>query len=183
MVIRVSLLAALALSLLATATAQPPPSGSLREQYRQRIPLAAMDLSRGRVDHAQVPLQYQPWWQDDLRQSLAADGQVMNVTLDDPSADPNNISVSWKGMLEIEVTFGDYTGEILVEMNQVEAATGEKKEGLKQTLNTADFQGMHAVSIVLNFSAAYQAAGLYWYEFFLNREKKTQVPLTLKIES
>lgn len=106
---------------------------------------------------------------------------TLNFRLDDPSVDLAATPIQWSGMLEVELMFGEFTGEIILEMNQREVATGETKRGLSQTFETSNFPGMHSISLALEFTVAYTAQGTYWYEFYLNGTKKTQIPLKIRI--
>lgn len=106
---------------------------------------------------------------------------TLNFRLDDPDTDLEATPLGWKGMLEFEVSFAEYAGEIVLEMVQREDSSGERTQGLEQRFNTSDFPGILAVSIALEFSVAYNRTGIYWYEFYLNGDKKTQVPLTVTL--
>ncbi len=64
----------------------PPQStqrSGLREAYRQRIPVAAGELASATYGESQLPPSFTPWWQDDLRHSLAIDNNAITVNLDD----------------------------------------------------------------------------------------------------
>ncbi len=71
------------LLLLGKANAQQY-QGGLRDQYRQRIPLAAHNLEHSTAPHQQkLPASYLPWWQDDMQGSIVERGPVIQATLDE----------------------------------------------------------------------------------------------------
>lgn len=106
---------------------------------------------------------------------------TLNFQLSDPNADLEATPIQWSGMLEIEITFGEFTGEFTLAMSQRKAATGETKRGLEQVFDTVNFPDMYSLSLALEFTVAYTATGTYWYDFYLNGDKKTQLPLTVRI--
>ena len=100
---------------------------------------------------------------------------TLNFDLSEPDAE-----MTWRGMLEVEIVFGEYQGDIEFEVFQLHADSAERVLANTQTFSTEQFPGMQAISISLNFGARYHATGLYWYEFALNGKKLTQVPLTVR---
>ena len=88
----------------------------------------------------------------------------------------------WRGMLGIDVVFGDDRETVQIEVAQVEPGPGQRKSVYQHELDPADYPGMLSVSMSLNFAAAFERSGVYWYEFNLNGELKARVPLTIRID-
>lgn len=65
------------------ASAQVSDRSLLREEYRQRIPVAAADLNAGAGEQLRLPDGFMPWWQDDVLSSISVSDNALSVTLDD----------------------------------------------------------------------------------------------------
>lgn len=96
------------------------------------------------------------------------------------SSESSDSQMVWNGALEIGLVFGDEPGAIDLEMVQVEVSTGERQQGLKQTIDSSEFPGMLAASMTLNITMAFERDGVYWYEFFLDGDLRSRVPLTVR---
>lgn len=86
----------------------------------------------------------------------------------------------WKGALEIGLVFGDEPSVIELEMVQLEVSNGDRQQGLKQSIDSSEFPGMFAASLTLEITMGFERVGVYWYEFFLDGQLKTRVPLTVR---
>ena len=89
-------------------------------------------------------------------------------------------SVSWEGMIAVEITFGEYEGPIEILMRQVEIATGEEKVGLDHQIHTADYPGTLAFSLSVDFKIAYEREGDYRYDFYLNGLKRAMTVIRVQ---
>lgn len=113
--------------------------------------------------------------------SFISNVDTLTFTPDDPNADLSKAAIRWEGMLEIDMVFGDFRGELTLEIVRRHPDSGEVKKAMKQTFDTANFPGMESLALSLKFTGAFTAPGIYWHDFYLNGEKKTQVPLTVRI--
>ncbi len=108
---------------------------------------------------------------------------TLNFRPDDPSAefDLSKTPIRWEGMLVIDIVFGEYSGEMTLEMARRHVESGKVERAMSQTYKTTDFPGMNSLSLSLNFTGAFPGTGTYWHDFYLNGEKKTQVPLLVRL--
>jgi len=96
------------------------------------------------------------------------------------SSDSTETQLVWKGALEIGLVFGDEPSVIELEMVQLEVSNGDRQQGLKQSIDSSEFPGMFAASLTLEITMGFERVGVYWYEFFLDGELKSRVPLTVR---
>jgi outer membrane protein TolC len=65
------------------ASAQVSHYANPREEYRQRIPVAAHDLAAQAEYQTQLPAAFSPWWQDELRAPIESTSNVFSASLDE----------------------------------------------------------------------------------------------------
>ena len=106
---------------------------------------------------------------------------TLNFSPDEPVVDLSKTPIRWEGMLEVDMVFGDFTGEITLEIVRRYVESGKTERAMSQTFDTNDFPGMNSLSLSLNFTGAFPGTGTYWHDFYLNGDKKTQVPLLVRL--